>query len=55
MSNRSYHVTVWNEEVERGYTIIATSHKEAREKVIKAELECGTPFYKIHIESVELW
>ena len=55
MTNRSFHVTIWNEEVERGYTILAISHKEAKERAIKAELERGTPFYKIHVESVELW
>ena len=52
---RSYHVTIWNETVERSYTILAASHQEARDRAVKAELERGTPFYQIHIESVQLW
>lgn len=55
MNNRSYHVTIWNENIERGYTILATSHKEAKERAVKEELNRGIPFYKIHVESVELW
>ena len=52
---RSYHITVWNEDVERGYTILAETAKEAKERAIKAELERNIPFYKIHVEKVELW
>ena len=52
---KSYHVMVWNEDIIRGYTILADSRKEAKERAIKAELERHTPFYKIHIESIRLW
>lgn len=52
---KSYHVIIWNENVERGYTILAASHQEAKDRAIRAELEQGTPFYQIHIESVQLW
>jgi len=55
MNNRSYHVTIWNEDIERGYTIIASSSIEAKQRAINAELERGVPFYRIHVESVELW
>lgn len=47
-------VTIWNEEIERTWNIAphrATNKKEAIEKAIIAELESGTPRYKIHIES----
>ena len=52
---KSYNVMVWNEDILRGYTILADSRKEAKERAIKAELERRTPFYKIHIESIRLW
>lgn len=48
-------VTIWNEEIERTWNIAphrADNRKEAIEKAINAELDMGTPRYKIHIESV---
>jgi len=54
MTKRLFTVTIWNEEFEREYTFMSESHKTARQEIIKEEMERGTPFYKIHIESVVL-
>lgn len=55
MNKHSYYVIIWNEDDRRGYTIkTASSYKEAKIKAIIAELLRGVPFYRIHVESVEL-
>lgn len=50
---KMFKVTVWNEEIQRTYNILAETKKEAINKAINNEMEVyHIPFYRIHIDKV---
>lgn len=51
---RSFSVKVWNVEIEREYIVLAESHKDARNKIIREEIDRGAALYQIHIEHVNV-